>query len=316
MPDVQLAGLVVHWHAEDDLEALLDAWPHGDARFELVVVDNGSASAPDLRSLCDGRAKLIEPGGNLGFAGGVNRALRETVAPLVLILNPDARPQPGALETLLARAGDDEQAAGLVPRLVGSYGEEQCRWQLRPLPTLFQLLRQAVFLPGPSGPRLPPPSGSPVQQPAAAALLLRRRVLEELGGFDEGFHPAWHEDVDLAARLSRRGGVLRYVPEAVFVHGLGGSVGPLGYGRFLRAYYGNLARYVAKHHGAGWALLLRALLVKAALLRALLLPLRTPSRAGSRAEAARALLSLSAHAARGFPRPDETPAPAAVAPSR
>ena len=42
--------------------------------------------------------------------------------------------------------------------------------------------------------------------PAAAALLVNRRHFEALGGFDEGFYPAWHEDVDFAARTAAAGG--------------------------------------------------------------------------------------------------------------
>lgn len=295
----KLCGIVVHWHAEDDLVALLGAWP-SDPRFDLLVVDNGSADGR-LAELCGGRARLVTPERNLGFAGGVNCGAGESEAPWLLLLNPDARPLPGALDALLAAAEKHPNAAGFAPHLQSPDGSSQHRWQLRPLPSLMQLLRQALFVPGPSGPVELPASGARVEQPAAAALLLQRRHFEELGGFDEGFFPAWHEDVDFARRTLAAGGTFRFVPEAVFVHRLGGSVTPLGYERFLLAYYRNLTRYVERHHGRSWSLLLRVLLAKASWLRLALLPLRKPQRAADRPAAARALLRLSRAALAGFP---------------
>ena len=63
-----------------------------------------------------------------------------------------------------------------------------------------------------------------VEQPAGAFLMVRRAVWQELGGFDEGFHPLWFEDVDFCRRLSNRGYRLYYEPEAVAKHTGGHSI--------------------------------------------------------------------------------------------
>ncbi len=280
----ELSGVVVHWHAEEDLAALAAAWP-ADPRFELVVVDNGASRPLWLPA----HVRLVAPGRNLGFAGGLNRGAAEARGAALLLLNPDARPDPGALAALLEGLAAYPEAAGLAPRLAGREGEDQARWQLRPLPRLRDLLGQACFLDTPEGPAEAPPAGSPVAQPAAAALCVRRSAFAAVGGFDEAFFPAWFEDVDFARRAADAG--LRFVtwPAAVFTHGLGGSVARLGFGPFLVAYTRNLRRYVRKHHGAAAALLLRLVLPLALLARLLALPLRRPRRAPTRAAAARAL---------------------------
>lgn len=293
----RLAGIVVHWHTEDALAELLADWPHDDPRFELLVVDNGSSSRLDVPS----GVRLLAPQTNLGFAGGVNRGAASTRAPLLLILNADVRPGPGALDALLRGFAENPEAAGLVPRLLGADGSAQARWQLRPLPTPWQVLRQTLLLPGPRGPRDEPPAGAPIGQPAAAALAVRRERLAELGGLDERFHPAWFEDVDLARRAARAGALFLYWPEAEMRHRLGSTVGRLGYGAFLDIYYRNLERYLRKHHGRRWAGAARVLLPAGAVARLLLLPLRRPRRAGSRREAAEALSSLARSALRGWP---------------
>ena len=297
-PAPRVEGLVVHWRAADALDRLLASWPE-DPGIALVVVDNSGELALAPRT----GLTVLRPETNLGFAGGVNRALAAARAPLVLLLNPDARPSPGAVEEL-ARALDAHPSwAGVAPRLVGEDGESQHDWQLRALPRPGGLLRQVFFLRGVPRLRAEPAEGAAVEQPAAAALLLRRSLLDALGGMDAGFHPAWFEDVDLAARLARAGHGLHYWPRAAFVHGLGGSLDALGYGPFLWIYYRNLVRYLHKHHGRGWAAAATACLPAAAVARALLLPLRRPRRARSRGDALAGLAGLALGAATGFRAP-------------
>lgn len=398
-----LAGIVVHWRNESQLEALLAAWPHDDPRFELVVVDNsasappfgsagvptvaawptagmqitgttdsvaraagcaaatkGSASvaldtragtagpreraagpnartpdttpgkradAPDPRAkpavpaaspAFSGLPRILRPARNLGFAGGVNAGVAATRAPLVLLLNPDAVPEPGALASLLEGFAAHPEAAGLAPRLTGHAGQPQFGWQLRRLPTAWDCLRQTLPWPGnaeTAGAGAEPPAGSPVEQPAAAALALRRAALAAAGGLDERFHPAWFEDVDLARRLRQTGARLLYWPAARFRHGLGGTVPQLGYGRFLWIYYRNLDRYLKKHHGAAWALAARASLTLGLALRLPLLAVRRPRRAASRREAAAGLLAAIAGALSAWRLPRRLAAADAAAPT-
>lgn len=296
-----LSGIAVHWHDEGSLAELVRAWPR-DPRFELVVVDNGSGGGPSAHA-DDPAVRVISPGRNLGFAGGANRGVSEARGEALLMLNPDARPEPGALEALLAGLAAHPGAAGLAPRLEGPSGEPQWRWQLKPLPGPGRLVLEALFLPSAAGPRREPLAGATVGQPAAAALLVRRSAWEAVGGMDERFFPAWFEDVDLARRLGEAGLPMRYWPAARFRHRLGASVPRLGFRSFLWLYYRNLTRYLAKHHGRGWAGAAHLLLPLGMGLRALLLALRKPRRAASRREAARGLAAVAAGAASGWRRP-------------
>src|SRR4029078_11093087 len=122
-------------------------------------------------------------------------------------------------------------------------------------------------------------------------------------GLDAGFHPAWFEDVDLARRLHANGHVLRYWPAAPSRHAGGATVPRRGYGPFLWIYYRGLDRYLAKHHGRGWALAARGTLAMGLILRLALLPLRRPRPAAGRAEAARGLAGALAGAVSGWRRP-------------
>lgn len=299
-----LSAVVVHWHDEDSLVHLAAAWPD-DPRFELVVVDNGSDRP--LRDLLPAGARLVEPGVNLGFAGGANRGVEAARADLLVLSNPDARPASGDpaddLEALVAGFRQHPDAGALAPRMEGSDGSPQWRWQLRRLPRPLALLGEAFFRQAGRPLDREPPPGTTVEQPAAAALAFRRGAWEAAGGMDPGLYPAWFEDVDLARRWRAAGVVVRYCPSARFVHGLGATVPSLGYGVFLWLYARNLHRYLAKHHGPGWALAYRLLVPLGAVLRLAVLPVRKPRRAVSRGAAARALLELAAGGLTGFAAP-------------
>jgi len=86
-----------------------------------------------------------------------------------------------------------------------------------------------------------------VDQPAGAFLMIRRDVWEQLGGFDERFHPLWFEDVDFARRAADVGMGMYYTPLAVAKHTGGHSIVnmPLEIRAFY--WYGSLLRYSEKH---------------------------------------------------------------------
>jgi N-acetylglucosaminyl-diphospho-decaprenol L-rhamnosyltransferase len=295
-----LATVVVSWRSAADVLRLAAAFP-ADRRHELVVVDNAGES--ELDAVSAGNVRLLRPGGNLGFGGGSNAGARAASAASLLFLNPDATPQGDAFDSVLEGLMRRPDAAGIVPRLVGENGAPQYRWQLRDLPRPAALLAHAFFW-NPGGARREPAAGEAIGQPAAAALALRREIFEELGGFDDRYAPAWFEDVDLARRLATAGRRLLYWPEATFRHRIGSSVGELGYGRFLRVYDRNLARYLRQHHGRGWELAFRIMVPFGALARLTLLPIRRPLRARSRGEAAAALIGAGRAALGGWRKPE------------
>jgi len=291
----RLCGIVVNWHDENRLHNLVEAWP-ADGDLELLIVDNGSTQEMPAGVAIQNSER------NLGFAGAINLGLQNTQAPLVLVMNSDVCPQPGAVDSLIRGFERWPDAAALAPRLVAADGSSQFQWQLRSLPSVTTLLLQALLLPATGESRSELGPGQRVEQPAAAALVLRRQALLQLGGFDESFFPAWFEDVDLARRMKDSDLPIRYCPDAEFTHDLGSSIARLGYAGFLRAYYSNLCRYLGKHHGHLWAWAARLLLIPASLLRLALLPIRCPKRARTRREAAYGLWGLAQDAASGWRR--------------
>ena len=274
----RIAVVLVTWNSAAHVGEAVRSVPEG---VPVVVVDNGSAdgSAEVVRRT---GARVIEAGANLGFGPACNLGAEATApSETILFLNPDAAlvDGPACLAALLAELDRDPSVAAVAPALSGD-GQE--RFQLRKLPTLGSLAREALLV-NRLFPRnrgllaeryLDRPRDVPfdVEQPAAAALLVKRDVFAALKGFDPAFAPAWFEDVDLCARILGAGGRIRFVPSARATHVGGTTMNALPYRDFLPVYTRNLLRYLSRHAGAPTRLGARAVLLLGTLLRFALLP--------------------------------------------
>ncbi len=213
------AVVVSHGH-EPELERSLAALaPQVD---ELVVIANVPGSLP--RELPT-NARVLENGRPLRLAANVNLGIRTTSGTWVLYANPDAVPEPGAVETL-ARFASRRPRCGIAgPRVVWPDGS----WQptRRRFPTVSGTIVRRTPLR-----RLRPPLerqrehyhldddvDEPVQADwlLGAFLLMRRSMLDELGGWDDGFRH-YVEDIDLCYRAYRAGWERWYVPTAQVTH--------------------------------------------------------------------------------------------------
>lgn len=302
----QIAVILVSWNDVEDLlaavESLAAARDHLSAEgpgVRLVVVFNGPSAVADepIHSLWP-EATLIFNRENLGYGPAANQGAASVKSDVLLFLNPDTRAE-GEPFSELARGFDSHsEAVALAPRLLDWDGgesmgagsllaspdcEDQFTFQLRRLPTLVADARELLLID-----HLLPNNGArrrfryadrnrqepfEVEQAAAAALAVRTEVFRQVGGFAEEFVPAWFEDVDLCARLTREGKIL-YWPLARFRHRGGVSSARLGYPRFLPVFYCNALRYRKRHYFPPARLAYRLLLACGMLLRLCALPLR------------------------------------------
>ena len=322
-PIREIAVVCVSWRDEEELKGAVAAVaearrrvPPSGVRVSLTVVDNAGGLSPDaVRSLWP-EASILVNRENIGFGPAANQAAKQSGGDVLLFLNPDTRAQEDPF-TPIARAFDaDPSVVAVAPRLTDTDAEgqpptsklqlappgreDQATFQLRRLPTLASDARELLLVdhvwpnnPGRRRSRYADSSRAaafPVEQAAAAALAVRADAFARIGGFDERFVPAWHEDVDLCARLRKEGKIL-YLPEARFQHRGGDSAARLGYDRFLPIFYRNALRYRALRYGFVARTTYRVLLAKGMLLRLFVLPLRRDV-PRSRSEAARAYLRV------------------------
>lgn len=160
-----------------------------DEPFEVVVV-NDRGCPVDAVVGADGRTRLVEGPGR-GPAAARNAGIAAASGEVVLFTDDDAVPQPGWIESALRALRDRPDAAGVTGRVES--------------PEFDPLYAHSVRSEGSVGNFL------------TCNIAYRRSVLEQLGGFDEGFPYPAAEDRDLGYRAQHLGPVL-YEPSMVVVH--------------------------------------------------------------------------------------------------
>lgn len=219
MTPVKTSAVVIsHGHATE-LETLLPALlPQVD---ELVVVANRPGSIGDVPP----GTHVLQNAVELGFAANANHGFAETTGEYVVLANPDALPEPDAVAQLVAFADTHPRCGIAGPQMLYPDG----RWQStrRRFPTVAGTLVRRTPLrlllhPFERQRRhylLDERPTEPVEADwmLAAFMLLRRELLDEIGGFDPRFR-MYCEDIDLCYRAARAGWERWYVPEAVVHH--------------------------------------------------------------------------------------------------
>jgi len=210
---VRVSAIVVsHGNAAELRESLPALEPQVD---ELLVIANVKGSVPaGVEALANDRP--------LGYAANINLGLTRTSGEAVLVSNPDAVPEPGAVAALRKFMEAHPRCGVAGPRMVFPDGSPQP--SRRRFPTVGGTivrrtpLRKVVHQRRHYHLDEPDPDG-PVQVDwmLGGFLLLRRRMLDELGGFDSGFR-LYGEDIDLQYRAMRAGWERWYVPAAVVRH--------------------------------------------------------------------------------------------------
>jgi GT2 family glycosyltransferase len=227
----RLAIVSVTFNSAPDVGACLEAIPAAAAEtsYDVTVVDNASAdgTAALVRSRWP-HVRVIDAGGNVGFARANNLGIRATESELVLLLNPDTVPGRGSLDRLVGVLDAMAGVAIAGPRIVGRDGrvELSSGAMIGPLAELRQkILTRGQEHGWPVISRRIEHASRRASFPdwvSGACLLIRRRNLERAGLLDERYF-LYTEDVDLCAAVRAQGRQVRFSPEAEVVHARGAS---------------------------------------------------------------------------------------------
>ena len=244
---MSVSGVVVTHEPRDDLKCCLAGL--APQVGELVVV----ANLP-LDIELPPNARLVENARPRGFSANVNRGVAETSGEFVVIANPDTEPAPDAVRVLRDFAAERPRCGIAGPQLRYPDG----RWQhsRRRFPTVRGTLVRRTPLRYVARPferqrdhyllDEPPAEPVPADWMLAAFLLLRREMLDELGGFDEQFR-LYGEDIELCYRAAKAGWERWYVPQAVVTHRYAAEIDRKLLTRHTLWQWRGIARFVRKH---------------------------------------------------------------------
>jgi len=275
---LQLSVIIVNYNVKYFLEQCLysvqKACLNIDA--EIIVTDNNST---------DGSREYLEQNfpsvnfiwnsNNTGFAKANNLALEKAKGDFILFLNPDTILSEDSIEKCLKFFEANKMAGAIGIHMIdgsGNFLKESKRAFPSPLTSLFKLSGLARLFPRSETfakyhlGHLPEKESHEVDVLAGAFMMMPRKVLDEIGNFDERFF-MYGEDVDLSYRIQKAGYKNYYFAESTIIHFKGESTkrGSLNY---VRLFYKAMSLFVKKHYSGSKAGLFTFLIQTAIMIRA------------------------------------------------
>lgn len=200
------------------LESLMSNLPK-DIKSEVVVVDNASTDKTSILSKVKGLT-YVQNEKNEGFVGGCNIGAQHSKGEYLVFLNNDTVITPGWLEYLYKTISVDPGIGLVGSKILYMDGRLQeaggiiykdgsgCNYGKTDHPDRYQYnyVRDVDYCSG-------------------ASIILRKKLFDDLGGFDELYAPAYYEDTDLAFKVRGRGLRVLYQPRSVIYHIEGGTAG-------------------------------------------------------------------------------------------
>jgi len=245
----------VKFYLEQCLYSVLRAGRSID--MEIIVVDNQSSDGSrDYLVPAFPQVRFIWNTENLGFAKACNIGLQRAGAPYILFLNPDVIVGENCFDHCLRFLRETDHCGALGIRMINERGvflKESKRGFPSPLVSLFRLTGLSALFPQSAlfaryylG-HLPEGETSEVDVVAGAFMMIKKEILEEVGGFDESFF-MYGEDIDLSYRIQKQGYKNYYYPEVTILHFKGRST-PRKDLQYLKMFYDAMKVFVKKHYG-------------------------------------------------------------------
>ncbi len=214
-----IVAVVLNYERAEDTIRCVRSLQSVDGLDGVIVVDNASGddslerlreSFPDI--------ELVAVEENRGYTGGNNIGIRQAVtrgARFVLVVNNDVEAVDRRFAGVLADRLAADPRAGIAGPLV-RYPDGTQQDTVERFPSLGLAIRLALARR--AGRRRRPPSTElEVDAVNGACLLLKRELLDDVGGFDEGYF-MYGEEADLAWRARRKGWTSIFVPVPGVVH--------------------------------------------------------------------------------------------------
>lgn len=219
--------VVVNWNRRELLgRCLLSLSSQQNApAFEVIVVDNGSSDGSlemieDQRTVLSFPLKVIKNPDNRGFCEANNQGIAQAAGEWVALLNNDAEARPDWIASMYSpMSGRNE------------YGMVACKILVYEDPGKIDKAGHLIY---PDGQNRGRGSGQldrgqfdateDVLWPDGCAAMYRKRMLDQIGGFDEDLF-AYGDDAELGMRARIAGWKCLYVPQAVVLHHRGSTLG-------------------------------------------------------------------------------------------
>ena len=199
---------------------------------EIVLIDNGSTEKNNFNIFKDLGVKIVINDKNLGFAAGVNQGIKNSSGDFVLLLNSDVFVDSSSIRVLVEYLENNRSVGIIGPKMVYPDGTFQPSTGLFPTfkSEFIRLSKLYKLLPGGTIDWLNFYNKKkilkerPVEWITGGCMLIRRKMIDEIGLFDEGFFLG-AEDFDYCYRARQASWKTIFYPEVKVAHYHGYSSG-------------------------------------------------------------------------------------------
>ena len=254
---MKLSVIIVNYNVEYFLEQCLYAVRRAmkGVEGEVIVVDNNSIDGSNLMvNKKFPEVKLVENKENLGFSKANNQGIRLSQGEYVLLLNPDTVVEDDTFTKIVRFMDDHPEAGALGVKMVDGSGKflpESKRGLPTPAAAFYKMFgisklfpRSKTFSKYHLG-YLDENETHEVEILSGAFMLLRKKVLDEIGLLDETFF-MYGEDIDLSYRVIKAGYRNYYFPETRIIHYKGESTKKNSV-NYVLVFYNAMVIFAKKH---------------------------------------------------------------------
>lgn len=254
---VQLSIIIVNYNSRSLIEQCLFSIRKAivGINTEIIVVDNNSNDGSKEylpQKFAD--VKFIFNNVNLGFARACNQGFKISFGHYILFLNPDTILSGTCLKDCISFFESHPDAGAVGVRMLdekGNFLKESKRGLPSPSASFYKLFGLTAMFPGSKTfgkyyqGHLPENENNPVDVLSGAFIMIKRKIFETAGGFDESFF-MYGEDIDLSLRISQLGFKNYYLGKISVTHLKGGST-TYNY-KYIRDFYSAMDLFVKKHY--------------------------------------------------------------------
>ncbi len=197
-----------------------------DWLLEVILVDNNSKdNTVDMIKDDFKNVIIIENDRNLGFAAANNQGLKKTTGEYILFLNPDTKVLPETLNKSIAFLEDNPEVGAVGCRILNPDGTVQ--YSCKSYPGFWNYFCESTFLY-----KIFPKNHwtgkfymtnfnyaevKEVDVVSGAFLMASRKLIKEIGGWDERFF-IYSEETDLCYRIKKAGKKIFFIPQVQIIH--------------------------------------------------------------------------------------------------
>jgi len=222
---MEIAVVILNWNGQKLLEQFLPSIIEFSENAKIYVADN--ASTDESIAFIESNFKsvtIIKNNANFGFAKGYNEALKNIQSPILALVNSDVEVTRNWLNAIIETFENEPRTAVIQPKIldfktkgrfeyagaaggfIDQFGYPFCRGRI------FETIEYD------NGQY---DDNCEIFWASGACFFIRKKVFEEMKGFDENFF-AHQEEIDLCWRILNSNYKIKYIAESKVYH-LGGA---------------------------------------------------------------------------------------------